>query len=304
MPDYGNGGDGDGHGDGNNGGPLPVHLRSRASFSETALAWIQRTQRRRALLGVPRDPAGAAWSFLRPTSRTGGTGLAFLDAALRRPSQSSAPPWPVVELRGTRGKSSTLLTLAARFVVATRPSQFEATPHGRPTPPLPMVILLDSTGDMTVGHLAHVVRSTLLRCGGEPTDANGWQDELEECLGRIQVGYVTQALEGVALLETLRARLATTQSEHPTLLLWDGYLDTFYDETSRMEVVRQMARLLRDCSVPFVYAASTLRRGWDKYVTHRIRLEADPSEAGPTVGVATVHGTRIPFSISSAGVLS
>jgi hypothetical protein len=292
---------------------------SRVSFSETALEWIQRTKRKRALAGIPQDPASAAWAFFRQGSSTnsGGTGIAFVDAALRRqPSTAmnnnnntfmkasttlSTDQLPVIEIRGSCAKTWTLLTLAARFVVATRPSQFDHSDNVE-TSSLPQVILLDSTFDHSIPQLVHVVRSTLLRRAGENMDQFG--HDLNQCLARIHIVSLTESYEAVAVLETFRAALAPSQSERPTLILWDGYLDTLPDASSRMEVIRQMSRLLQDCSVVFVStSASRNHYEWDKFVTHRIRQDRNPSDNGHDY-LATVHGSRIPFSISLAGILS
>jgi hypothetical protein len=161
--------------------------------TETALDWFQRSQRKRATAETPTDPSSAAWAFLR-----GSSGIAPVDAAWRTPSAHSS--LPVVTLEGSVGKTWTLLSLAARFVVATRKTRFasneasreEATPSSTPSnlQSQPYVILLDSKFDMTIPKLAYIVRSTLLREPG--ITEHTLEMEIEGCLSRIHLATVDE----------------------------------------------------------------------------------------------------------------
>jgi hypothetical protein len=293
-----------------------------SSWTETAYDWLQRSKRKRREQEHPKSSVSAAWKFVRSP----GTGISFVDAALRRPvppgdHSSSGRALPVVDIRGDAGsgKTWTVVALAARFVCATRPSLFGATDHGGgsprrrvPTSREPRVILLDSQRDVTTAKLAYAVRSALLLQSTSDDTDDTLRREMEGCFERIHVGTVGCVSEWVAVLESIRNRLEPLQtpaSGHPpTLVLWDGFLREPADEAERTEVIRQLARLLCDCSVLFVATAlpSTRRYEWDKHVTHRIRLER--SACGSSTSghgyVARVNGNHFPYSISLAGILS
>ena len=191
-------------------------------ISETALDWFDRCQkhgvrkRRRSATGSSRNnenessettdvhassnPSMAAWRFLR----FGQSGIAPIDAAWKRSndgrSESSSFLPPVTVLEGPKdvGKTWMLLTLAARFVVATRASRFqdfqsmcgsddkknyepysknksqtkgldgdgdtdEEGSSNRSNEDRPKVLLLDSTYDFSVPQLVAVIRLTLVR---------------------------------------------------------------------------------------------------------------------------------------------
>lgn len=127
------------------------------------------------------DPSTAAWRFLR----FGKSGIAPIDEAWKRsgvsrrsnPSRDQFLP-PVTILEGPKdvGKTWMLLTLAARFAVATRASRFrDISASGIDTDDAssrkennkdgsrPKVLLLDSTYDFSVPQLVNVVHSTLVR---------------------------------------------------------------------------------------------------------------------------------------------
>jgi len=267
----------------------------QTSWTENAYEWLQRSRRKLAIAEIPRDPSSAAWAFMRKD----GTGIAFVDAALRRQTDQL----PVIDVRGDIGKTWTILSLASRFVFATRPSQFQKTLDD--TIPLPQVIILDSTYDVTAPKLAYTIRSNLLR-KMESSDEQAFQEDMESCLRRIHVASADDTGGWVPILESIRCKLAPFSSEHPTLVLWDGFLSDSHDEASRMEVIRQLDRLVQDCSIMLLTTSSGNRKQeWDKFVTHRIKLERNQSAS--TDGhefLATVHGSRIPFSLSLAGVLS
>jgi hypothetical protein len=266
---------------------------------------MQRSRRRRAAAATPQDPASAAWAFVRPTSAAGGTGIAFLDAALRRRPSRADNALPVVEIRGDVGKTWTLVSLAARFVVATRPSQFaERDESSSWTTALPQVVVLDSKYDVTTSKLAYAVRSTLLRRLSN-SSREVFERDMEDCLGRIHVATADDIGGWVPLLEALRCSLTPLESDTPTLVLWDGFLsEPGQTEASRMEVVRQLDRLVEECSVLVVTTGQTAQPSWERFVTHRIRLERNLSTDSGHEFLATVHGARIPFSISLSGVLS
>eukprot|EP00980_Cylindrotheca_fusiformis_P008237 scaffold1736_cov127-Cylindrotheca_fusiformis.AAC.51 len=156
---------------------------------ETALQWFHRSQRKRAAAEIPTDPSSAAWAFLRGTS-----GIAPVDAAWR--SLSAHTNLPVVALEGSIGKTWTLLSLAARFVVATRKSRFTSQEEDESeTPSLnvqnqPYVILLDSKFDSTLPKLVYIVRSTLLREPG--VTEKTLEVDIESCLSRIHLATVDE----------------------------------------------------------------------------------------------------------------
>jgi hypothetical protein len=294
-----------------------------SSRTETAYEWLQRSRRKRALAEVPHDPSSAAWAFVRASNSSagGGSNIAFLDAVLRRQTSSSSSSsssgteqqLPVIDVRGDCCKTWTVVSVASRFAVATRSSQFQTTPASasasvveQDVSSIPQVIVLDSTHDVTTAKLAYAVRSNLLRQSGS-SNPGDFQKDTEECLARIHVATVDNISGWVAVLEALRCKLSPAScSEHPTLVLWDGFLSEPHNEASRMEVIRQLARLVQECSVLLLTTSSGNRKHeWDKFVTHRIRLDCNQSASvDGHEFVATVHGSRIPFSLSLAGILS
>jgi hypothetical protein len=272
-----------------------------SSRTETAYEWLQRSRRKRALAEVPHDPSSAAWAFVRASSSSGGSNISFLDAVLRRQTTDQLP---VIDVRGDCCKTWTVVSLASRFAVATRSSQFQ-TPSVEDATSIPQVIVLDSTHDVTTSKLAYAVRSNLLRQSGS-SNPGDFQKDAEECLARIHVATVDNISGWVSLLEALRCKLSPMSSEHPTLVLWDGFLSEPHNEASRMEVIRQLARLVQECSVLLLTTSSGNRKHeWDKFVTHRVRLDRNHSASvDGHEFLATVHGSRIPFSLSLAGILS
>lgn len=326
-----------------------VQQQQQQSWTESAFDWWQRSKRHRNENGpvaAPKDPGTAAWAFGRPTA-VRGTGIAFVDAALRRqavatPAAAAATSipshlnchsssLPVLDIRGDSftGKTWTLVSLAARFVVATRPAQFPGLVQDEDIL-LPQVIFLDSTYDVTVPKLSYAVRSMLLRklssttpveddssdCRLESTQdpSQVFESDMKDCLSRIHLATADDLAGWVPVLETIRQQLSQAASEHPTVLLWDGFLsEPQQSEAARMEVIRQLERLLTECTVLLITATgSSYRRGreWDRFVTHRIRLDRNDTSTNASAGnhqheyVATVYGAQIPFSVSSAGILS
>jgi hypothetical protein len=267
---------------------------------ETALDWFERCQRQRESAQTPHDPSSAAWTFIR----SGTSGVAPVDAAWKNAANNSTTTGgslPVVSLDGPVGKTWTLLSLAARFVVATRPSRFETTTstdssNDTTSSSLPQVVILDSAYDITASKVAYVVRSTLLRQPGIQ-EASIPQD-LECCLSRIHIATVDDLAGWVPVLESIKYALQQQQAQqHPTLVLWDGYLSESNDESQQKEVERQLTRLLA-CNVALVVARKQYKKlEWE---TQRIRLERHKGKDC----VATVNGTKIPFSLSLGGILS
>jgi len=254
----------------------------------------------------------------------GGTGISFVDAALRRQLPDTLP---IVEIRGDYGKTWTLVSLAARFVAATRPSQFPATTMAAPDENIavPQVIVIDSTWDITPAKLAYTVRSTLLRQMASSLSTTADEESLllrdmQDCLSRIHVATASHTSEWVPILELIRQELAPTASDHPTLVLWDGFLldggsnnninnsnNSLNHEAGRMEIIRQLARLVEECSVVLVTTTSSNRKSfeWEKYITHRIKLQRNISARNEGHEyIATVQGAQIPFSITLSGILS
>jgi hypothetical protein len=283
--------------------------------TETAWEWLQRSNRERASAETPKnDPSSAAWAFIR----SGSSGIAPIDAAWSKVSNnnnggsssgSNKNGLPVVSLEGMVGKTWMLISLAARFVVATTNSKFppasatqqQSQSQSSTSPPsLPQVVILDSTYDVTTSKIANVVRSTLLRQPG--IEESAIDKDLECCLSRIHVATVDDMAGWVPVLEALRCELKNTTADHPTLVLWDGFLQDVGDESGQMEVIRQLTRLLQDCSVALVTTARHNRTldSYQRLVSHRIRLERYSGKDC----VAIVHGARIPFSLSLGGILS
>ena len=294
--------------------------------TETALDWFQRSSRH--VSKKPKDPSSAALHFVR-----GNSGIAPIDAAWKNTSGGN------ILLTGTVGKTWTLISLAARFVVATRPTLFAKNTNNEdnddndnnnnnnnnnndehhkesstnPYPNtntnttedllLPQVIILDSTFDMTHSKISQVVRSTLLRQSPpkeEEEEESIFQEELEDCLERIHIATVDDMLGWVPVLECLRP-------ESPTLVLWDGFLSETNSTCDQMEVIRQVSRLLLQQNHDRMMATVLATRNSNHNLfgttipIHRIRLER---RLGNDC-VATVYGgSKISFSLSLGGILS
>lgn len=209
-------------------------------------------------------PLDKAWKlcFLAALGNSRGTTMTNISAGLQHHvhhhqlnaltwSAGHLPPPPLVLLEGPRdtGKTWMLLSLAARFVVATRRScQFEDdqgngetdnqsavaedsrgemaaeksdTTKGKSNhlkaPPQPIVIILNSTYDLTISQLTQVLRSSLMKqyqkhgyqCNEDSGKAKTQQQQqletdMEDCLGRIHVTQVDDGSGWVAVLEALR----------------------------------------------------------------------------------------------------
>ena len=261
---------------------------------ETALDWLQRSQN--AMKIVPTDAVTAAQAFVNGDASTG---IAFMDEALKTNQQKSKPA--ILELSGKAGTSWTLISLAARFVVATRPSKFRQSPQ--PTD-LPKIVMIDSLHSICIQDLVSAVRGTLLLDG----EIDAIDSDLEQCLTRIHLIFVSDTTPTVAALEALRCKFLTTNEDVPNLLLWDSFLTTIPDKNGKQEIVRQLMRLWRETNVMVVTSS---HRGYsgldDKYVTCRIRLEAvESTEQKQHEHKATLVGSnqQVAFTIGTAGILS
>ncbi|KAI2499902.1 hypothetical protein MHU86_14572 [Fragilaria crotonensis] len=220
---------------------------------ETALDWWERCHESKRI--VPTDPVTAAQAFLRGDVPTG---IGFVDEALllertfgtTKHSTNYRREAPILELltattttmtpsttsTGVSGAASwTLISLAARFVVATRPSRFIHSPlSSEPSLPtatgtsttsstitptttqqLPMVILMDPFHSIDMNDLVSAIRSTWLlqqEHSEDPSETNA-QDVVEECLSRIQMLFPSpDTLCTVAILEALQCRFASRGS--------------------------------------------------------------------------------------------
>jgi hypothetical protein len=352
----------------------------------------------------PNDASVAAYKFCCPTStdHESGTGISYIDAALTDPPLTTTTTtttiseqqdtgdhnirhWdgtqrktnlPVIDISGDSGtgKTWTLLTLAARFVVRTRSSSLYPPHHIRSgrtvaaeddtTPPSPQVILFDSKYEVSVSKLAQIVQSMLLKIPISDDDVDEKEDaiailenDMVDCLRRIHITTTDDMSGWVPILETLRHSLLspppTTHPHHQpqppphpvmmTLILWDDFLSepiltaaatttttssaAAVSSTSfssldpilqqqqqlpkimtgattvtaiRMDVVRQLERLLLECPVFLVTTTSTAnysgttttkrrrrrtigRECWDRLVTHRIHLEHHHHVSGRTI---------------------
>lgn len=285
------------------GDPL-THENTRKSWSESALDWLIRSQQIQARSSVPVDPSSAAWAFVRPSEKNG-TGTAFVDAALTKNVHGSIP---IVEIRGGHrtGKTATLITLAARFVAETRPSRFRSEGETRETGELPQVVIFDSNVDMMASRLLCAVRSALLRQSPDALSEDILEKETILCMSRIHIVSSEDMSGWVPALESLRSRLSLVASDHPTLVLWDGFMGGPSEVAERMEAIRQLTRLARDCTMLLITTTLPSRKFalWDKHVTQRITLEqASGVTEGVHAFVATVQNSRVQYSITAGGVL-
>jgi hypothetical protein len=281
---------------------------------ETALDWWERCHASKRI--VPTDPQTAAQAFLRGDVPTG---IGFVDEALlvqnkfgtTKQSTHGRREAPILELlmattstmtpctrsTGSSGAATwTLISLAARFVVATRPSRFFPSPllsepsssQGSPTAAttwttsstttstkeqLPKVILLDPFHSIAMNDLVSAIRSTWLlqQPQLEDTSEANTQVVVEECLSRIHVLFpAPDTLSTVAVLEALQCRFVSGGSigdensindrnriiEHNNLLLWDNFLSTIPDTNGKQEVIRHLIRLWRATNLMVVVASS------------------------------------------------
>jgi hypothetical protein len=290
---------------------------SPCGWSEAADEWLQRCRRQLYQSSAPIDPSSAAWAFVQwkedsviSSSGGYGTGISFIDLILQKHHEQPQTKIPIIDILGEAqsGKTWTLLSVAARFVVATCPSAFASTSKitTATSGSLPQVVIFDSNYNITASKLAYTVRATLLlQYGNAPFNSDQFQKDMEFCLARIHIAVASDMLAWVPILETLRYKLMS-MTEHPTLLLWDDFLSPPSDNVARTEVIRQLTRLLQDCCVFLITTSSKYRRyEWAKLVTHRIRLERVASNSRNEVDtyIATVNKDHVPYSLSLGGVL-
>lgn len=229
---------------------------------ESALDWFDRSRQQTCENALPKTPGDAAWRFVR-----GKTGLPFIDLVLESCSRKSPPVIELVGPSGT-GKTWTMLTLAARFLSATRPSLF-----GEDIDSVPQVVVIDALNGVFLKNLIAAVQAALLRSSKESVDTDQHEIELTACLKRVHLCNAAHADELVPVLESMRCHLKTC--EHPTLVLWDGSFVGCFDEVNRMEVIRQIQRLLRETKVYLISTSTSSRRAhsaWDRLVKRRIQM--------------------------------
>ena len=323
--------------------PLAQEECRKQGRSERAIDWFQRcqekqVQERRSVDLPPETPAAAAWAFFRGKSVHGGTGIGFVDECITRRQQrqrgSTRPnQLPAMEIRdsaasrneGGTGKTRTIVSLAAKFVVSTRESLFlshqnHTTATTSPgsshrTPPLsvsqllsmPRVIVLDSNLDVTSLLIANSVSSSLLRDQQDPTttDMAMLDQDMISCLSRIHVAHVEEATDWIPVLESIRCQLlpdmettihsSTRQEEtdFPTLLLWDGFLsEPGLTEGSQKEITRQLALLLKDCNIGLIYTTSYI--GFDVRILEGHNANGNPffnsTDPNMTATASTYYG--------------
>jgi hypothetical protein len=266
---------------------------------ETAWDWLQRVKKEKA--APPNDPHGAAWAFCR-----GATGIAFVDAALKQNEI------PTIDIRGSSsaGKTLTVISLAARFVVDTRAAAFDRHPQQQQRrhtsedemmmqgedSTAPHVFLLDSQQDISMARLLYAVRTTLLRRHTTSGEVS-FEDDLKDCLRRIHLVTSSDGFLGwVPVLEALRHKLRSFDTT-PTLILWNGFLTEpeASNEVSRTLIIRLVQRILTDCTVLWITTTHRRLYEWERHVSQKIHLDG---------GFASVHRTRIPFQLTMYGVLS
>ena len=339
-------------------GPIPAN-HEEPYWVETALDWFQRSQKSKTI--VPTDPTTAAHAFMKGHASTG---IAFIDEALQATTMSGArkkSQAPLLELVGNSHNSSTnnhskkknkttadmsscspaswtLISLAARFAVATRPSKYrnltthlvtgdaavddddEQHEQQQQLELLPNVILIDSFHSIDIHDLVAAVRGTLLLDGVIDEDIDL---ELEQCLTRIHIMFLSDTIPIVAGLEALRCKFQSQPPQSdtmvvdfdapnvPNLLLWDNFLTTIPDKTGKQEIIRQLLRLWRETTNNMVVVSTT--RGYseldDKHVTCRIRLEPvhgneQQKRHGYTATLVGSNKEPVSFTIGTVGILS
>ena len=279
------------------------------SWNETALDWLERSQKVEADAAVPKDPTSAAWAFVR-ARESYGSGISFLDVVMKKKKAEQEHHLPIVELRGGTGvgKTWTLITVLARYIVSTRATRF-APPSSDDD--LPQVIFMDSLQNIKMQHIMSAVRTELLRDVGDAVvnDKERFEQELQTALRRIILIFGEGVNTWVPTLESLRHALVG--KPFPTLLLWDGFLSDVHDERGKMEVIRQVNRLTKDRSVQLITTEASNRyfTAWEKHVGHRVRLErleatdtAEHHEFMATTSSQPVQ--QLAYTITRGGILT
>ena len=172
-----------------------------------------------------------------------------------------------IDIQGGPGKTWLLRTLAAHGAVAGVRVVYMSSLQPNP--------------------LVSVVRALLLR-EGEWTPET-YRERLRECLSNIHTPDLQEPYQLLALLECLDEK-----DDPPTLLLWDDY------EHVGDDVDRKLRKLSHELSWTVVTASTKRPSDFDKWCPHKIRLVRE-EEGGSMVALVGSH--RIPFSISSAGIL-
>ena len=237
-------------------------MSKRRSWNETALDWYERSKRQRRLHGTPSASASAAAKFARAH-----TGISFIDTLLRH----NTARLPFIDVRG-EGVSWLAMTLAARFVVATRRSLFNEETNTEDSH-VPRVFYLSS--NVNVRRLAYVVRSTLLRVDDSTND-------FRECMERIKIR--SNNAKFVPVSEVLR-------HQRMALVVWDGDLAE--------ATVRRLHQFKN--AVLVITNSSSTRRSfvWNKFSSYSLVLKADQSSYVAHSQISSTH-----FAIELSGVLS
>jgi hypothetical protein len=294
---------------------------SQQSTSETAWDWWQRTRR-------INDPASAARAFARYP------GWPFWRKWAHSRIQTSIP---LVELScpGDRAATSTATTsvmvplvvsMAAQFVVDTRPSLFDSTipsPSSAPSSPaiLPQVVLFDAKWEISPAQLEQQVRSMLLAdydrramasasnktrsSGNDATapitqmtnDSAQLEADCASCIARLQLAHADEDNDHGWLPLVVTSLQAVTKV-HPTVVLWHGW-----QRHNKMDTERALLQVLSNSIAPlqqnhlfmFVYttmaaSSTTASRDWQDRVTHRVRLKPPSSSSSSEAWVAWTHG--------------
>ena len=170
---------------------------------------------------------------------------------------------------------------------------------------LPLVVILDSSHDVTVPKVSRAILSTLLRQTEIPE--HDIEKEFELCARRIHIATVDDLLGWIPVLEGLKCTILQQSVDEvpPILLLWDRFLSESRDISARKEVERQIAGLLDEfagnVALVLTVTGEDATCGISKLESHkveRVRLERQ----GEKDYVAIVHGHRIPFALSAGGI--
>lgn len=281
--------------------PLGRYKEEARSWNETALDWLKRCQQLDADAVVPSDPTSAAWAFVR-ARESFGTGISFMDAVMNKKTENLS----IVELRGGDGvgKTWTLITLAARYVVTTRASKFRSPSHD-----LPQVIFMDSVQSLKMKHITSAVRTELLRDLEDDTanDQVSFQGEVDSALRRIVLVFGEEATTWVPILESLRHGLVG--NPFPTLVLWDGFLSDVHTVKGKMEVIRQVNRLSKDTIVQLITTGISNRffPAWDKCIGHRVRLQrlkAETLDQHQFMATTSQPAAQYSYTVTGGGILT
>jgi hypothetical protein len=282
--------------------------------TETAYAWWQRARAQQPML-APTHPAAAARAFGQQLASGGWGGDRPTTTSSRR-RRRRATGQPLVQVTGpVVATTATLVTLAVRYVVQTRPSLFDGqrstTTGSTNAAMLPQVFLMDASWEISMPQIRRILRATLLRdydavavdgVASPPPPAADDHDvrlarDTECCLSRIHMAHA-DAVDTLPLVaSSLATHVATHSRSHPTLVLWNttAHEDDYdpQEPAARREVQRQFLRLADQYEFLLVVAVATFwgpstwpppqatrpKGVWDDRVTQRIRLAAAPPGA-------------------------